>query len=413
MNIGIIVLATNAYFVLGIRFIKRFIQFYKGNKEITFYFFSNNNPKDYLPDNIDVEYFFANNDNWVDGTNLKFTSILSIGDRIKSDYLFYFDADTNVNSTFTEEWFLGDMVGGQHSTDQNSMKEYKNFDRNILSQAYVPEDTILPQMYYYGAFFGGTYKNIIKFCETIRYYQLKDKEIPYEPEVNDESYINKEFHFNPPTKIVLCTNFAFSISDKGEIGNTRNSNLDVNEIKKELLENKNNDVNIINNKVISIFKQTWWDNNLPNRFEVFNIWIGDKTAQSKVYFRKYIKEKKYKTLIDLGCGNATEYFAYKEEYPELKYLGIDSCKVLYDNNVENCVPMLLSPAENTNLIDNHSDVVFSRHILEHQPSFLPVLSEMIRLASKEAIHVFFITPGDNQEHIGYDDNGNIDEVLGN
>jgi len=118
MNIGIVVLATNAYFVLGIRFIKRFMNFYKGDKNITFYFFSDNNPKNYIPDNIDVEYFHVTNNNWVDGTNLKFTSILSIKDKLKSDYLFYFDADTNVNKDFIEDWFIGDLVGGQHYGDE-------------------------------------------------------------------------------------------------------------------------------------------------------------------------------------------------------------------------------------------------------------------------------------------------------
>ncbi len=252
-NIGIVVLCTNAYFVLGIRFVKRFMHFYKGDNNITFYFFSNNDPKDYLPDNIDIEYFFASNDNWVDGTNLKFTSVLSIGDRLKSDYLFYFDADTNVNNDFTEEWFLGDIVGGQHYADQDWMKEKKGFDRNPISKAYVPEDTTLPQMYYYGAFFGGTSENMINFCKTMRYYQLEDKKIPYEPGVNDESYINREFHFNPPTKVVLCTKFAFAISDKGGIGETRYPNLDVDKIKVDLMRYKNENINIQANNVSVIF----------------------------------------------------------------------------------------------------------------------------------------------------------------
>lgn len=156
-----------------------------------------------------------------------------------------------------------------------------------------------------------------------------------------------------------------------------------------------------------VFKQTWWDNNLPNRFDEFNSWIGDKNAQSKVFFRNFIKDGNYKSLIDLGCGTATEYFAYKEEYPELIYLGIDSSEVLYENNHNLGVPMKLSSAEDTNLPDNFSEAVFSRHVLEHQPSFKPVLNEMIRLASEIVIHVFFITPKDNVEHIGYDSVNNL------
>ena len=55
-NIGIVIIATNAYFVLGVRFIKKFMHHYKGDNSITFYFFSDTDPKPYLPDNIDVEF---------------------------------------------------------------------------------------------------------------------------------------------------------------------------------------------------------------------------------------------------------------------------------------------------------------------------------------------------------------------
>jgi hypothetical protein len=245
-NIGIVILATNAYFVLGVRFIKRFMQFYKGNNNITFYFFSDTDPKEYIPDNIDVEYFYTTNNSWVDGTNLKFSSILSINDRIKSDYLIYFDADTNVNNNFTEEWFLGDSVAGQHYADQIEgwMKEIKNFDRNPLSKAYVPEDTLLPQMYYYGAFWGGNIDWVNNFCRTMLEWQIEDKKIHYEPSVNDESYSNKYFHYNPPSKVVLSKDFAFAISDKGGIGETRRMDLNVDKIKKKLLLNINNNIDI-------------------------------------------------------------------------------------------------------------------------------------------------------------------------
>lgn len=155
------------------------------------------------------------------------------------------------------------------------------------------------------------------------------------------------------------------------------------------------------------FKQTWWDDNLSKRFEEFSSWIGSSESASKVFFRNYVKEKQYQSIIDLGCGTATEFFAYQKEYPEISYLGVDSSQFLCDRNSELGVPMWNSSAENTSITDNHSDVVFSRHVLEHQPNFQPVLTEMIRLAGKEAIHVFFIPPGDNVEHIGYDSSENL------
>lgn len=158
---------------------------------------------------------------------------------------------------------------------------------------------------------------------------------------------------------------------------------------------------------MSVFKQTWWDENLPHRIEEFTSWIGSKDAESKVYCRRYVKDRGFGSLIDLGCGTATEYFAYVEEYPQLKYTGVDSCKHLFEKNAAAGVPMILAPAEETGLPDNFADVTFSRHVLEHQPKFEPVLTEMIRLARLTAIHVFFITPTNATTHVGLDSTANL------
>lgn len=154
-------------------------------------------------------------------------------------------------------------------------------------------------------------------------------------------------------------------------------------------------------------KQTWWDKNLPEKYNQFVSWVGPSSSNSKVYLRNHVIKNKYKSIIDVGCGNATEFFAYKEEYPELIYLGIDSSEFLYKKNTELGVNMLLAPGENTGLKDGHSEIVFSRHVLEHQINFRPILKEMIRIAYKEAVHIFFIAPSMVPEHIGYDSSENL------
>lgn len=249
MKIGICIVATNIYFLLGLRFIHKWRKYYKGNSEITFYLFTDRDPSEYI-DTTDIQYIHSENECWVDGTNSKFENIIKLG-ATKEDYLFYFDADTNISKEFDENWFIGDMVGGQHFADQAWMKEKKGFDRNPKSQAYIPLETDLPQMYYYGAFFGGTKERMITFCKTLREYQKKDKKIGYEPGVNDESYINKEFHYNPPTKVVLCRDFKFDISDKGGLGETRNMKLDYNSHLEKIKNNYNQQYDI-SNGVISL-----------------------------------------------------------------------------------------------------------------------------------------------------------------
>jgi hypothetical protein len=250
MNIGIVILATNAYFVLGIRFIKKFIHHYKGNKQISFYFFSDTDPKPYLQDNTDVHFFETYHNNWIEGTNDKFKSILSLSN-CKSDYLYYFDADTNVSKDFTEDWFLSDLVGGEHYGNKGWLKNGAGFDRNPISKAYVPENSQLPYTYHYGAFFGGKKDRVVDFCTTLREWQLEDKKIPYEPGCNDESYINTYFHFNPPYT-VPCENFMFDISDKGGIGETRKPDLNVEQHKKDIINNKDKIFDIRNNIIIYV-----------------------------------------------------------------------------------------------------------------------------------------------------------------
>lgn len=251
MNIGIVLLATNAYFILGLRFIRKFVHHYKGKANIHFYFFSDTDPKDYLPEDIHVNFYEQKHRNWVDGTNSKFKNILSI-ENINMDYLYYFDADTNIITDFTEEWFLGKLVGGEHYGNRTYLKNGQGFDRNPKGQSYVPRNSTLPYTYHYGAFFGGEREEVIKMCTQLREWQLTDKKIGYEPPVNDESYINKYFHYNQPTYTVPTEKFSFVVSDKGGIGNTRVINLSIKNLKEQILKNKDKVFDIQFNKIIYV-----------------------------------------------------------------------------------------------------------------------------------------------------------------
>jgi hypothetical protein len=249
-KVGIVILATNSYFVLGVRFIKKFMHHYKGKSPVKFYFFSDEDPKPFLQNNIDVEYHEVKHTSWVDATNDKFRSIIGLAD-CDSDYLYYFDADTSVSRDFTEEWFLGDLVGGEHYGNRSWLKDGAGFDKNPISKAYVPADTNLSCTYHYGAFFGGKKNIVIDFCKTLREWQIEDKKIPYEPGVNDESYINAYFHYNPPMT-VPCEKFGFDISHKGGIGETRDTKLNINDLLIKMLFHKNDVYDISNGQVVVI-----------------------------------------------------------------------------------------------------------------------------------------------------------------
>ena len=247
-KIGIVVLATNAYFVLGVKFIKRFHHFHKDDNKLKFYFFSDTDPAKYIQDDIDLKFTYEKHDNWMEGTNSKFKNILSIKNE-DLDYIYYFDADTSCDRDIDTNTFLGEIVGGEHYGNRAWMKDNKPFDTNPASKACVPEDSIRERMYYYGAFFGGEKNKLLDLCLLLKDWQEEDRKIPYEPAWNDESYLNKYFHYNPPLTITT-ENFLFLVSDKSGIGETRDPNLDTSKIKEELLKYKNKLINISSGKVI-------------------------------------------------------------------------------------------------------------------------------------------------------------------
>lgn len=246
-EIGIVILATNAYFILGLRFVRRFMHFYKGEKNIKFYFFSDICPIDYLP-TCNIRYYHTQHKSWVDGTNSKFNNIikLSITD---SDYLYYFDADTNIQKDFDEKWMLGELVGGEHYSNRTTLKDGVGFDRNPKGNSYVPSNSKLPYTYHYGAFFGGKRDKLMDMMTTLAEWQLADQKINYEPPVNDESYINKYFHFNPPHTVPI-EEFDFVVSDKGGMGNTRIMDLSIEEHRDNIKLDRNQLWDLQHNKVV-------------------------------------------------------------------------------------------------------------------------------------------------------------------
>lgn len=259
MKLGIYVIGTNAYLPLAIRFVKQFAHFYKGQHEIEFIIFSDNDPSNYLPEGINFKYFETHHSSWVEGTNSKFKNIIDNASNINVDHLYYFDADTNITEPF-DDWFLGDLVAGEHygnstymAHDSNSVEIYKKpFDRNPNSSCCLNEsDEKL--IYCYGAFFGGIYSNVLCMLSKLEKLMQFNKSQNYEPPVNDESYLN--YYFNThPVKIIKTSNFKFQVSCKGGLENTRDSLKNIDDLKYKLSIYKDYIIGLSNGNIIPISK---------------------------------------------------------------------------------------------------------------------------------------------------------------
>ena len=137
-RIGIVIICTNCYFILGLRFIKKFDKYYKGNYDITYCIFTDTDPAPYLIGINNYLYFHNSHNKWCDATNSKFQNILLLKES-GLDYIFFFDADTNIHREFND-WFIGDIVGGEHFNNIDMIRNcHFNYEHNELSVAYIPK----------------------------------------------------------------------------------------------------------------------------------------------------------------------------------------------------------------------------------------------------------------------------------
>jgi ubiquinone/menaquinone biosynthesis C-methylase UbiE len=149
--------------------------------------------------------------------------------------------------------------------------------------------------------------------------------------------------------------------------------------------------------------QTYWNNFMNNEtYKTFENWVGKSDANSKLYFYEYIKDKNYNSILDIGCGDATIFQGLQNNNININYTGVDSCKYFVDMAKKNNINIIQSDIRKINASDSSYDIVFGRHVIEHQPELESLLNEMIRLSIKECVHIFFIKPieGDNN-YINY------------
>lgn len=140
--------------------------------------------------------------------------------------------------------------------------------------------------------------------------------------------------------------------------------------------------------------EIWWEKNLGNlvSFEVFETWLGDMNAPSRVAMRMHLMEKGYKTILDAACGLGIDYLGMQKEGLEIDYKGLDITPKLIAYGQSLHIPVLHASVEKIPFDDSSVEFAYARHLLEHLTTYKTALNEMIRVASKEVGVIFFIRP---------------------
>ena len=155
-------------------------------------------------------------------------------------------------------------------------------------------------------------------------------------------------------------------------------------------------------------EQTFWNNFMRNEtMGTFTKWVGNSQAESKMYFYDYLKNKDYETLLDIGCGDATIYDGLKYSNINIDYTGVDSCDYFVNLGKKRNLNILKTDIRKIDSNDSSYDIVFARHIVEHQPDFQTLFTEMIRIAKKECVHIFFLKPNMGDTIINYNEHTDL------
>jgi ubiquinone/menaquinone biosynthesis C-methylase UbiE len=107
--------------------------------------------------------------------------------------------------------------------------------------------------------------------------------------------------------------------------------------------------------------------------------------------RHLLGENRTTSLLDVGCGPATELSGYKKYNLSLHYTGIDrSATMLREARKRHPeATFYYGDAQQLPFKDGSFDTVLLKHLLEHLPTYEPAVVEAIRVSKRLVIIDFF------------------------
>lgn len=135
-------------------------------------------------------------------------------------------------------------------------------------------------------------------------------------------------------------------------------------------------------------KTNWWDHSLDDegRMKWFKAGLAGSDSKSRKVVKEHIIDQGHQSMLDCGAGPCLDWPNYKDV---IDYRACDFAERWEKQAAEKGIPFLRSSIEDIKLPDNSVDVTYCRHVLEHLYFYEKALTELIRVASKEVVVIFF------------------------
>lgn len=140
--------------------------------------------------------------------------------------------------------------------------------------------------------------------------------------------------------------------------------------------------------------EIWWGKNFKDP-----LWLGGIQMASRARMRDHVVKKGYQSILDIPCAYCIEYDGFMANGIAIDYQGMDITLSMIESCQERGIKAIQGSIEDVPLDDSSVDVTYSRHILEHLDYYEKSIRQLVRVARKESIIVFFIKPEPAPDHI--------------
>ena len=141
----------------------------------------------------------------------------------------------------------------------------------------------------------------------------------------------------------------------------------------------------------------WWTENQEPVGEGFLDYNKDKPARHycRGLITKWAEAGEIKSVLEIAFGGLHEYRAMRAKLHELNvpYSGIDWTEQFVAHAQKEFPECQWNQGDIVRGVASEgADLIYSQHMLEHLPALEPAFSNMLRLARKTLINIFFIPP---------------------
>lgn len=145
----------------------------------------------------------------------------------------------------------------------------------------------------------------------------------------------------------------------------------------------------------------WWENNLGNMQHQFSTWLEQSDSDSRKAIFDFIRNNNINTVLECGPGTFIDYHVFFSKKLDISYAAIDITPKIVEQGKSLGLDIALSSIDNITKPNSSYELVYCRHVLEHQDYFSKALDEMLRVSSKYIAVAFWLL-SDHNTIINYD-----------